>query len=285
LKSTFAASDSTRQHQVLRVNAASRNLECKPLQDFEVERVPFGLPPITFGFACGNLRVQARLNSQCVRNRRRIEHQPQHRIQQLAEEPEQRVRRIVQRRFVERIRLRAAGRRHVYRDGSFPGAAAKLIEELRFEAAGIENRLEPAPGEFLNLLVRQLHAASLRDTRANLAHDLFDVYAVVRSGRFPDPAEDLAGVRVRADRDRGGRDESARGVPGCDPSPSRQYSLNNWPHSVRMNSRMRERPIVGYHTISWYTFEANGAHTISGECRRMCSSGRRKPFGSSGRPR
>jgi hypothetical protein len=74
--------------------------------------------------------------------------------------------------------LRAAGRRHVYRDGSFPGAAAKLIEELRFEAAGIENRLEPAPGEFLNLLVRQLHAASLRDTRANLAHDLFDVYAV-----------------------------------------------------------------------------------------------------------
>src|SRR5678816_4796507 len=45
-----------------------------------------------------------------------------------------------------------------------------------------------------------------------------------------------------------------------------------------MNSRMRERPMVGYHTASWYTFDANGAHTISGECRRMRSRGRRKPF-------
>jgi hypothetical protein len=32
-----------------------------------------------------------------------------------------------------------------------------------------------------------------------------------------------------------------------------------------MNERMRDWPMVGYQNKSWYTFDAKGAHTISGE--------------------
>jgi hypothetical protein len=32
-----------------------------------------------------------------------------------------------------------------------------------------------------------------------------------------------------------------------------------------MNERMRDWPTVGYQNTSWYTLDAKGAHTISGE--------------------
>src|SRR5207237_5378775 len=64
------------------------------------------------------------------------------------------------------------------RDRPLAGAAPQLLEQLRLQAAGVENRLEPACRELLNLLVGEVDAAPLRDARADVAHDLLDVHAV-----------------------------------------------------------------------------------------------------------
>jgi hypothetical protein len=47
------------QQQVLGFDAAARDLERETLQDLVVQRVPFGLTPVTFRFACRYLGVQA----------------------------------------------------------------------------------------------------------------------------------------------------------------------------------------------------------------------------------
>jgi hypothetical protein len=53
-----------------------------------------------------------------------------------------------------------------------------LIEQLWLEAARIENRFESPRGKLLNLLIREVDAASLSDPRADLSHHLFNVKAV-----------------------------------------------------------------------------------------------------------
>jgi hypothetical protein len=74
--------------------------------------------------------------------------------------------------------LRGPGRHDIDGYGTLSGAATQLVEELRREAARIENRFEPSRGKVLNLLVRQLDAAPLRNARADVAHDLFHVKAI-----------------------------------------------------------------------------------------------------------
>src|SRR5262245_36540283 len=139
-----------------------------------------------------------------MRDGRWIEHHPQQWLQQLADEAEQRVRRIVQGGFVERVRLRAAGSPDIHGYGTFSCGATELVEQLRLEAARIENRFEPSCRKLLDLLVRQLNAASLRDARADVAHDLFNIDAigsfgsVALVGRWTLPALGSAPIRTAA---------------------------------------------------------------------------------------
>jgi hypothetical protein len=68
--------------------------------------------------------------------------------------------------------------RRIGRDRAFASAAAQLIEQRWIQAPRIEDRFEPPRREFLDLLVRQLDAAALRDPAADVAHDLLDVHAI-----------------------------------------------------------------------------------------------------------
>ena len=163
-------------------------------------------------------------------------------------------------------------------------ASPNLLEQRRLDRARVEDRFEASSGELLNLLRGQLDPVPLRDPRANLAHDLLDVdvLAVLAAALLGGLRRaGLAAARCRGGPGRDALDESAAGDRAVDsdqPSSSLQYFWNSFPHSVRLNSRMRDCPMVGYHIKSWYTFDAIGAHTINGECSSSRSSGRRNPL-------
>ena len=55
---------------------------------------------------------------------------------------------------------------------------AQLIEQARFQGPGIEDRLQTASGELLDLLVREVDPAALRDACSDVAHNLLDIDAI-----------------------------------------------------------------------------------------------------------
>ena len=117
-----------------------------------------------------------------MRDGRRIEQHPEDWIEQLAKKPEQSVRRVVEAGFVEGIGLRGGRRRGIDRHRPLTSTSPQLVQQLRLESPRIENRLETPRGKLLDLLVRQVDAAALRDAPADLPHDLFDIDAIVPLG-------------------------------------------------------------------------------------------------------
>src|SRR5262249_55198250 len=116
-------------------------------------------------------RVELGLDMKCLDERIRIEEQLQNRTEQPPDEPERPAMRLEQRLLAER-KIRRRGRR-----------AGGLCAAIRFEQIGtdafrIEEFLELDGGELADLLFRIVDAALLANARADLLHDLLDVYAV-----------------------------------------------------------------------------------------------------------
>src|SRR5258705_13105260 len=112
-----------------------------------MKRVPLCLPAIALGITLKQLGVQPGLLGERVRDRRGVEQHPQQRMEQLAKETKEAVRRVIEAGFVERIRLRRPGCRGVSRGRSLAGGATELVEQLRLESTRVENRLEPPRGQ------------------------------------------------------------------------------------------------------------------------------------------
>src|SRR5688572_26497639 len=74
--------------QLLRFEAAPRDLEHEALHDFVVERVPLSLTALAFSLALCRRLIQLRLRVECRDQRIRIEKQLEDRIQQSSKEPE-----------------------------------------------------------------------------------------------------------------------------------------------------------------------------------------------------
>jgi hypothetical protein len=155
-------------------------------------------------------------------------------------------------------------------------APPERVQERRLDRSRIQDRFQPPCRQVLDLLVGQVDPLPLGDPTADLPHDLFDIDLVA-------PAAFL--LRRRLLRPAIQAPPIGSTPPAMEMAPplslvfhSSQYFLNSWPHSVRMNDRMRDRPMVGYQNRSWYTLDATGAQTIKGEWSSSRSSGRRKPL-------
>ena len=259
--------------QRLQLEADLRHLRDEPLHDFIVKRVPFRLLPVAVGVAFGRVHVQPRLQVQCVDQWVRVKEQLQQRVEQPPYQTEGAPVRVVDRSVLERER-----RWHSV-DGACGARSCRApqrVQQRRLDRARVEDGFEAPCSQVLDLLVRQVDALALVNAAANVPHDLLHVH-LVASGPL---------LRVRLLR-------APVHAATVRPSPAAlevasssfllwfhecQYFLKSCPHSVRMNERMRERPMVGYQNTSWYTLDANGAHTISGEWSSKRSSGRRKPL-------
>ena len=230
----------------LHLEAEARHLRHESLHDRVVQCVPLRLPPVARPVALGRLDVQPRLQVQRANERVRVEEELQQRVQQLPDETEDRAVRVVERRVLEGVdRLR--GQLLLLSGENVVDPPPQCVEELGLHRAGIEDVLEPPRGEFVDLLVREVHTLALGDACANLAHDLLDVDLIVTLGR----------LRLR-------RRAAVRTTPVVPAAAAMevsappvlvwfhcQYFLKSWPHSVRMKERMRDRPMVGYQSASW----------------------------------
>jgi hypothetical protein len=72
----------------------------------------------------------------------------------------------------ERVRVSRLGGRDV---GGCACGLAQLVEQARLDGPRIEDGLQTAGGELLDLLRRQVDAVALRDARLYVADDLIDV--------------------------------------------------------------------------------------------------------------
>src|SRR6185503_6911314 len=157
------------------------------------------------------------------------------------------------------------------------GASPERIKQRRLDRAWIEDRFQAPRRQVLDLLVGEIDALALGDPAADLPHDLFDVNLVASAAllrrRLLRPAIEPTPIGSAPPSM-----EMASPLSLILVHHASQYFLNSWPHSVRMNERMRDWPMVGYQNKSWYTLDAKGAHTISGEWSSRRSSGRRKPL-------
>ena len=105
---------------------------------------------------------------QRLNQRVRVEEQLQDRLQQPADEAQRRPVRLEQRLLFEGVvgqLRRRVGRLR----------APELLEQIRADAARIEELLELDRRQLLDLLLGVVHAALLADAGADLLHDLLDV--------------------------------------------------------------------------------------------------------------
>ena len=160
------------QRQALHLEADSRHLGDQPLQHRVVQRVPLRLRALAFGFAPRRLAVDAHLGVERRRDRVGVEEQLEHRREQLAQKAQQPVVRVVDRVVLERVGVGRRGRRDV---GGRAGGLAQLVEQARLHRPRVEDGLEPARGQLLNLLRRQIDAVALGDARLDVLDDLIDV--------------------------------------------------------------------------------------------------------------
>jgi hypothetical protein len=160
------------QREALHLEADARHLRDQALQHRVVQRVPLRLRALAFGFAARRLAVHPHLRVQRRRNRIGVEEQLEHRRQQLPEEAQQPVVRVVDRVVFERVGVGGLGGRDL---GRRAGGLAQLVEQPGLDGARVEDRLETARGQLLNLLCREVDAVALRDARLDLLDDLIDV--------------------------------------------------------------------------------------------------------------
>jgi hypothetical protein len=140
----------------LELEADARDLGHEALDDFEVQRVPFGLPTISFGIAFDGFDVQLGLEVQRADERIRVEEQLQQGVQQAPGKAKRATVRIVDCRVLERERWfvgdlvrHARGSRR---------AASEAVQKRRFDRARVQNGLETSRGQILNLLIREVNA-------------------------------------------------------------------------------------------------------------------------------
>ena len=113
-------------------------------------------------------RIELRLDVQRLDQRVRIEEQLQERVEQLADPPDRRAMGLVERLIGELIvRQRLRGFRRLL--------LAELLQEVRPDAARIEEFLQLDRRKLADFLLGVVDAALLADARADLLHDLFDV--------------------------------------------------------------------------------------------------------------
>src|SRR5688572_5011854 len=260
----------------LKLQRRPRHLGHEPLDDLIVQRVPLRLPAVALGIALRRFDVELRLEVQRADQRIRVEEQLQQGIQHPPDKAHQPAMRVVDRGVLEREcrlvrdplgRPLCLGAR----------ASPERVKERWLDRAWIEDRFEAPRRQVLDLLVGEIDTLALGDPAADLPHDLLDVNLVASASflrrRLLRPAIHAAPIGSTPPSM-----EMASPLSLILVHHRSQYFLNSWPHSVRMNERMRDWPMVGYQNRSWYTLDAKGAHTISGEWSSRRSSGRRKPL-------
>ena len=97
------------QGEALHLEGRAGDLGDEPLDDLEVQRVPFSLPGVQLAVALRRRVVANRLGGQRAGDRRGIEEELEDRVEQLPQRPHEAVVRLIERGFVER-RLGIGGR-------------------------------------------------------------------------------------------------------------------------------------------------------------------------------
>ena len=95
-------------------------------------------------------------------------------MQQPAEEPDDRLVRIEERRVFELVQ----------EPGRQARTRAELLEQIRADAGRVEEAFELRGGELADLLLGVINAAFVADAPADLAHDLLDVDRVGADGEI-----------------------------------------------------------------------------------------------------
>jgi hypothetical protein len=145
------------------------------VNELVVERLGRAARGFEPGFALGQHRVHARLDVQRLDERVRVEEQLENRVQQAADEAQPAAVRIEERVVLERV-VRQLGR--LIRRLRF----AELFEQVRADAARIEELLQLDGGKLANLFLGVVHTALVADAGADLLHDLLDVDRVRAHG-------------------------------------------------------------------------------------------------------
>src|SRR5687768_13647682 len=144
--------------EVLHLDAESRRFEHEVVNQLVVQR-----------FRLVVRVVQLRLDVQRLNHRVRIEEQLEDWLQHPPDEAEEWTARRVDRRVLEREIARRRGR------FALPPV---LLEQVRADAAGVEELLELHARQLADFLLRVVHAALFANARADLPHDLLDVNRV-----------------------------------------------------------------------------------------------------------
>lgn len=154
--------------------AQTRDFSKEAVHDLVVQRVPLRLFARAVGVALSGRNIQPGLHMKGANQRVGIEEQLQQRIQELADESEDRTMRVVQRAVFEDVsRLVEAPLVLPWRN--VVCAPSQRFQDLRPDRARVENGLETTGRQPLDLLAGQLGRFTVGDTGADIAHDLFDI--------------------------------------------------------------------------------------------------------------